>query len=145
SVHAYWLINGSCSESEWRNIQQRLIDYFKGDEKIKNPARVMRLPYFSHVSYDPESENYSFKPVTVVKFDKDLRYTVEQMQKAFPPAFEFDASDHTTKTSTLDLTTWDALNAEARRRIRALKPSTITSDGMWLHAKGLCHNGEGNK
>lgn len=100
SVHAYWLINGGCSDSDWRDIQQRLIDYFKGDEKIKNPARVMRLPHFSHVSYDPESENYSFKPVAVVKFDKDLRYTVEQMQKAFPPTFEFDASDHTVNTST---------------------------------------------
>src|SRR5690349_15390841 len=29
SVHAYWLINGGCSKSEWRDIQQRLIDYFK--------------------------------------------------------------------------------------------------------------------
>jgi hypothetical protein len=145
SVHAYWLINGSCSESEWRDIQQRLIDYFKGDEKIKNPARVMRLPYFRHVSYDPESENYSFKPVTVVKFDKDLRYTVGQMQEAFPPAVECDANDHTANTSTPPLTTWDELNAETRRRIRRLTPTPkLSGDGDWLHAKGICHNGTGN-
>src|ERR1051325_1303571 len=144
SVHAYWLINGDCSESEWRDVQQRLIGYFHSDNSIKNPSRVMRLPYFDHVSYDPQDKNYSFKPVSLVKFDKDLRYTVSQMLEAFPAAFE-SAGDHTTNTSTPDLTTWDALNAEARRRIRALKPSTITSDGIWLHAKGLCHNGEGNK
>lgn len=145
SVHAYWLINGGCSESEWRDIQQKLIEYFKGDEKIKNPARVMRLPYFNHVSYDPESENYSFKPVTVVKFDKDLRYTVEQMQKAFLPAVEFDAHDHTTNTSTPALTTWDELNAETRRRIRRLTPMPkLSGDGDWLHARGICHNGTGN-
>lgn len=145
SVHAYWLINGGCSESEWRDIQQRLIDYFKGDEKIKNPARVMRLPHFSHVSYNPESENYSFKPVTVVKFDQDLKYTVEQMQKAFPPAFAFDASDHTANTSAPALITWDELNAEARRRIRRLTPTPrLSGDGDWLHARGICHNGTGN-
>ena len=145
SIHAYWLINGGCSESEWRDIQQRLIDYFKGDEKIKNPARVMRLPHFSHVSYNPESENYSFKPVTVVKFDQDLKYTVEQMQKAFPPAFAFDASDHIANTSAPALTTWDELNAEARRRIRELTPTPkLSGDGDWLHARGICHNGTGN-
>src|ERR1041384_6223466 len=145
SVHAYWLINDGCSESAWREIQQSLIEYFKGDEKIKNPARVMRLPHFSHVSYNPASENYSFKPVTVVKFDKDLRYTVEKMQKAFPPAFQCDASDHTANASTPTLTTWDELNAETRRRIRRLTPTPkLSGDGDWLHARGICHNGTGN-
>src|SRR5581483_5395817 len=28
SVHAYWLIDGNCSEAEWRDIQDRLIAYF---------------------------------------------------------------------------------------------------------------------
>jgi hypothetical protein len=145
SVHAYWLINGDCCEKEWRDVQQRLIDYFRSDVSIKNPSRVMRLPYFAHVSYDTEKETYSFKPVSLVMFEKELRYTVSQMQEAFPAVSESAAGDHTAKTSMPNLTTWDALNAEARRRIRALKPSTITGDGIWLHAKGLCHNGEGNK
>jgi hypothetical protein len=145
SVHAYWLITGDCSEGEWRDVQERLIDYFHSDNSIKNPSRVMRLPYFDHVSYDPEKETYSCKPVSLVKFKKDLRYTVGQMQEAFPAAFESDAGDPTANTSTLDLTTWDALNAEARRRIRKLRPLTVTKDGVWLHTKGLCHKGEGNK
>jgi hypothetical protein len=145
SVHAYWLINGDCGEKEWRDVQQRLIDYFHSDESIRNPSRVMRLPYFDHISYDSEKETYSCKPVSLVKFKKDWRYTVGQMQEAFAAAFESDAGDPTANTSTLDLTTWDALNTEARRRIRALKPSTITADGIWLHTKGLCHKGEGNK
>jgi|GEM_PF-2322787 len=145
SVHAYWLINGDCGEKEWRDVQQRLIDYFHSDESIKNPSRVMRLPFFDHVSYDSEKETYSYKPVSLVKFEKDLRYTVSQMRKAFPASSESAADDHRANTSMLDLTTWDALNAEARRRIRALKSRTLSSDGTWLHAKGLCHNGEGNK
>jgi hypothetical protein len=145
SVHAYWLMEGHCEESEWRDVQQRLINYFHSDESIKNPSRVMRLPYFDHVKYDSEKETYSYKAVSLVKFDKDVRYTVGQMQEAFPTALESAAGDPTVNTSTLDLTTWDALNAEARRHIRALKPSTMTADGTWLHTKGLCHQGEGNK
>lgn len=145
SVHAYWLINDDCRENEWRDVQQRLIDYFHSDSSIKNPSRVMRLPYLNHVSYDAEKETYSFKPVSLVKFEKDLRYTVNQMREAFPAASESAAGDHSANTSMPDLTTWDALNAEARRRIRALRSRTLSSDGTWLHAKGLCHNGEGNK
>lgn len=39
SVHAYWLIKDDCSEQDWRDVQQRLIDYFDGDKTIKNPSR----------------------------------------------------------------------------------------------------------
>jgi AAA domain len=145
SVHAYWLIEGDCNEEQWRDVQERLIEYFHSDNSIKNPSRVMRLPYFNHVSYDVEKAIYSRKPVLLVKFEKNLRYTVGQMREAFPASSESPAIDHLTFTSTLDLSTWDALNAEARRRIRKLKTRSITNDGGWLHTKGLCHKGDGNK
>lgn len=145
SVHAYWLIRGDCNEHEWRDVQQRLIEYFHSDNSINNPSRVMRLPYFNHVSYDTETATHCFKPVSLVKFDKNLRYTVGQMREAFPATFESAGSDHTANTPTPDFTTWDELNAEARRRIRALNPRTLAADGKWFHTKGLCHNGEGDK
>jgi hypothetical protein len=146
SVHAYWLIEGDSTEEQWRDVQERLIEYFHSDNSIKNPSRVMRLPYFNHVSYDTEKGTYSFKPVSLVKFEKGLRYTVGQMREAFPATFEVDTSDDSANTSAPDLTTWDALNAEARRCIRRLKPTPkFTGDGIWLHAKGVCHNGIGNK
>jgi hypothetical protein len=105
SVHAYWLIKGDCNEEQWRDVQERLIEYFHSDNSIKNPSRVMRLPFFNHVSYDTEKGTYSFKPVSVVKFDKDLHYTVGQMREAFPAASDFAAGDDTDSTCTLDLTT----------------------------------------
>jgi putative DNA primase/helicase len=37
SVHAYWLFDGGCSESDWRDIQLGLIYLFRGDPAIKNP------------------------------------------------------------------------------------------------------------
>jgi hypothetical protein len=139
SVHAYWLIRDYCSEQDWRDIQQRLIDYFDADEKIKNPSRLMRLPYFDHLTYDAEQQGYSRKPVNVALCDKSVRYTVDEMQQAFGTA-----SALSNVANVLDLSTWDALNAEAARRIRKLN-SKVTSDGVWLHAKGVCHKGEGNK
>lgn len=164
SVHAYWLRKSTGQamttvEKEWRDIQARLIAYFKADPQIKNPSRLMRLPYFDHVSIDGEQGGYSYKPVEVVHFDTNLRYTIAEMQDAFPPVWsstddteihsesdevEFDVSLMQETEIQADLSTWDSLNAEARRRIRATRWTKLSSDGLWLHTKGLCHNGQGD-
>jgi hypothetical protein len=109
SVHAYWLIKDDCTELEWRDVQQRLIDYFDGDEKIKNPSRLMRLPYFDHLTYDAEQQGYSRKPVSVALCDKSVRYTVDEMQQAFGTA-----SAVSNAANVLDLSTWDALTRKQR-------------------------------
>lgn len=85
SVHAYWLLGENCTKDEWRDVQNRLIDYFDGDKSIKNPSRVMRLPFFSHLTYDEQATgNYCCKPVEVVQFDPERRYSVLELKKAFP-------------------------------------------------------------
>jgi hypothetical protein len=143
SIHAYWLIDGACSEAEWRDIQLRLIAYFNSDLNIKNPSRVMRLPYFNHVSYNKETQTYSYKPVAVLSADRDLRFTVAEMQEAFPSlCADSSPASENYDANTPDLSTWDALNSEARRRIRNLKTSI---NGDWIHAKGVCHGGRGDK
>ncbi|MDQ3816449.1 MAG: hypothetical protein M3362_02010, partial [Acidobacteriota bacterium] len=76
SVHAYWLIAGDCTEEEWRDVQQRLIAYFGGDEKIKNPSRVMRVPYFNHVLYNVDSGSLSYKKIELMAFESERRFTV---------------------------------------------------------------------
>jgi archaellum biogenesis ATPase FlaH len=84
SVHAYWLIDGVCSANEWKDIQLGLIDYFDGDSVIKNPARLMRLPNFNHVSYNTEIDDYQYKMVEITHFEPEIRFTLEEMQQAFP-------------------------------------------------------------
>jgi len=32
--------------------EKRLIQYFNGDRAIKNPSRVMRVPFFWHLTYN---------------------------------------------------------------------------------------------
>lgn len=123
SVHAYWLVEGECSEADWRDVQARLIAYFKGDGRIKNPSRCMRLPGYNHVAYNSEDESLSYKMVEVVEFEPGRRYTAEAMRDAFPavPAKEkrlvkrnILASPSPSGSSFFD---WDELNDELKRRI----------------------------
>lgn len=86
SVHAYWLVEGGCDAQTWREIQCRLIIYFHGDGANKNISRVMRLPYFDHLFYDKGTDSIERKPVEIVSFNAALRYTVEKMLSALPPA-----------------------------------------------------------
>ena len=84
SVHAYWLIDGECSEKDWREVQNRLIAYFDGDNKIKNPSRAMRLPHFNHVSFDETAKTYNYKRVEIADFKPEKHYTVKELLGAFP-------------------------------------------------------------
>jgi hypothetical protein len=85
SVHAYWLLAGDnpgdACEADWREVQHRLIAYFGGDDMIKNPSRVLRLPYFDHVSKDGAR-----KKIRLVVFEPDLRYALADLLAAFPQA-----------------------------------------------------------
>ena len=85
SVHAYWLLKENCTTKEWCDMQKILIVYFNGDKSIKNPSRVMRLPYFSHLTYNEQATgNYDCKPVEVVYFNPERRYSITEMREAFP-------------------------------------------------------------
>ncbi|MDQ3633231.1 MAG: DUF3987 domain-containing protein [Acidobacteriota bacterium] len=85
SIHAYWLLNENCSADIWSDLQLRLIGYFDGDPVVKNPSRVMRLPFFQHLTYNSDVRgNYEHKLVEVKQFNPERRYSIEQLQIAFP-------------------------------------------------------------
>jgi putative DNA primase/helicase len=150
SVHAYYLIDGGCTEEEWHDIQVRLIAYFDGDKSNKNPSRTMRLPFFNHVDYNADNGQLSYKTVNIVQFNPERRYTVEEMQKAFPelkqetPNRKVKEGLVTNKPSPnqsqTEFNSWDELNAELKRRIMAHPTAKMGKDGWW-HCKGICHNG----
>lgn len=121
SVHAYWLAAPGCTEAQWRELQLRLLAYFDSDNSIKNPSRVMRLPFFNHVHYDKETGALSFQEIELVEFASDCSYTVEQMQAAFPPVPEPEpkaAQNGSTQAGDKgEYHTWDALNAALRQRV----------------------------
>lgn len=124
SIHAYWLIDGDCSEAEWRGVQEGLISYFGGDKSIKNPSRTMRLPHFNHIALN-EAGGYDYKMVEIVAFAPERRFTAGEMRTAFPqtePSSETESEttcDNVTSvtSSNEDYENWEELNAELGRRI----------------------------
>lgn len=140
SVHAYWLLNESCSQEDWRDIQHRLIAYFKGDEKIKNPSRVMRLPFFNHLTYT--ETGLQTKTVRLVEFQTHHRYSVAQLQQAFPPSPRSLTSATAQEARPTTYTSWDQLSTELKSRIMRHPTAKMQADGWW-HCKGVCHDGRG--
>ena len=81
SVHAYWLLKENCTADEWRDAQKRLIAYFDSDKSIKNSSRVMRLPFFMHLTYNEQATGkYDCKPVELVQFDPERRYSIAELK-----------------------------------------------------------------
>ncbi len=141
SVHAYWLLQHRCDADQWLSAQQSLIDYFQGDPKIRNPSRVMRLPYFDHLSKDTGGGIFRQR-VRLVHFDPKQRYTVDQIQKAFPPNLEAVSQPGCKAEKTF--ASWSDLNTELRRRVLSHSTCKIDREGKWAHCKGICHNGKGD-
>jgi hypothetical protein len=80
SVHAYWLIDGDCSEQQWREITSRLIQHFDSDATCSNPSRILRIPNFNHIQ-----KNLAPKRVICTQLEPTRRYSVEQLLNALPP------------------------------------------------------------
>ncbi len=83
--HVYFLAKNGSVQS-FREMQERLIQHFGSDHKIKNLARLMRRPGFYHMK-DPNNPFLS-----AVVFESDARYAENQMRLTFPAA-ETDDED----------------------------------------------------
>lgn len=140
SVHAYWLIDGECTADVWRDIQLRLIAYFDGDRKIKNSSRVMRLPFFQHLSVTEAGETARVR-VNLSHFDAGVRFTPDEMRDAYAAP---EASVPTLQVSAPyganGFASWEELNAELKRRIMA--QAKINNRGIF-EMRGICHAGNG--
>jgi hypothetical protein len=91
SVHSYWPIEGECTVETWRAVQLGLIESLRSDPKIKNPSRLMRLPFFNHLAVIDNC--LSYKRIELVTFETERRFTVEEMLKAFPLAEGSEGSE----------------------------------------------------
>src|SRR5262249_41084038 len=49
SVHAYWLIQDSCTSAEWIESQRRISRCLRSDTSLDDLPQLMRLPTFNHV------------------------------------------------------------------------------------------------
>ncbi|HEX8397672.1 MAG TPA: DUF3987 domain-containing protein [Pyrinomonadaceae bacterium] len=159
SVHAYWLIEGNCDEESWRCIQTLLIAFLDGDEKLKNPSRVMRLPFFNHVHYDKEKGITENKKIELHTFEPSRRFKVEQMWEAFPAIYSNVAASEPQfeKSSKLAFQSHEERHAELIRLIQAVgkrnqkgfvetrcpahNGNSTTSLFMTMYGAVKCHKG----
>ncbi len=138
SVHAYWLLSEPITTENFLELQQGLIKFYNSDKSIKNLSRVMRVPFFNHVSYD---DGYVYQRITCHTFRPDLRYTLAELREGFPHTPTPEHLSQWEKPSG-SLETLEDVKAELRARIMML-PSWSTS-GRWGCANGVCHSGEGD-
>jgi len=139
SVHAYWLLAEEITTQDFLDLQQGLIQFYRSDTSIKNLSRVMRVPYFNHVSYDGL---YQYQRITCHTFLPDLRYSLKELREGFPYVAPKKVVYGHPERQNGTLETLDDVKAELRARIMEL-PSWTTS-GKWGCANGVCHNGEGD-
>lgn len=139
SVHAYWLLSETISKDKWVNIQLGLINHFRSDAGIKNPNRVMRLPFFSHVSWDG---TYQYKKVEIHTFRAEQRFTAEALSDAFPLIIPPSSGNETTTKSNevAFSSSMEEFSEELRRRIKSHDSYRTETDGEHGTAQGLCHN-----
>jgi putative DNA primase/helicase len=119
SVHAYWLPDKSQNVADWSDMQLRMIARLKSDPSIKDASRVMRLPFLNHVEYTDGT--LFFKPIELIEFDGERRYSLDEMRDAFPsvpePKKKVYQSDHTQVGDDGKYSTWESLSAAAKQRI----------------------------
>jgi hypothetical protein len=143
SVHGHWPASPGARLEEFDDIQPLLIGYFKGDPKIKDRSRVMRLPGFNHVAYN--AGLLSYKPVTLAAFDPSRRYTAAEMLEAFPAIPEATRPKPPRPPKTiLDLTgDFEAFKRELGLRIMSHPTARHNGRGNW-DGRAVCHNGRGS-
>lgn len=71
-LHVYWCINNGTID-EYLECQERLINYFKSDNSIKDLARIMRLPDY----YWCKDINNTFM-CSIIEFN-DVRYNIKDI------------------------------------------------------------------
>jgi hypothetical protein len=138
SVHAYWLPAEELTIEKFSLLQNGLIKRFSADPKIKNENRVMRLPFFNHVSFDSE---YIYKRVEIHTFEPERRYLSADLFRSFP--YTPPKQPQYVAQGFID-DTWEGIKQELRFRISRLPTYRVESNGTWATAKGICHDGHNN-
>ena len=87
--HVYWLIEPTPDLDSWTSLQAQLAAYYRGDKRMADRARVLRVPGFDHQKCEP------FR-VHVIKwpgaFDHEARSTLQEIVDAHPCEFEAPAA-----------------------------------------------------
>lgn len=134
SVHAYWLLSEFITANDFRTLQKGLINYFNSDKGIHNPARLMRLPFFKHVSFD---KSFQYQTVNLHSFS-DTRFTYAELFGVYPH-HEQKRLITEKKWKKTEVKFDDAI-AELIHRVEQTK--NFKRHGAFGYTNGICHGGK---
>lgn len=83
SIHCYWVLRTPIPPAEWRPLQARLTAYASGDQKVKDPSRVLRLAGCSYIRADGTSAGLS-----TIEEPTDNTYYSWEIEACLPPLVE---------------------------------------------------------
>ena len=134
SRHAYW-------KSEIIRIdnlptyQRRWLQFSNcDDDSLADPAQLMRLPGFDHLTWNPETKDFDRKVCELIQLN-DVSYSLEDFDRVLPPLDVY----RWCKQSLSDLRASDASDTDIRSFAPYLEGFDDT--GEWIKAKCPAHNG----
>jgi DNA polymerase, archaea type len=137
SLHAYWRCTEDIQVESLGNLQRRWLQYSECDDpSLADPAQLMRMPGFDHVSWNAETRALERVQCELIHLSSDA-YSLEQFDKILPP---------------LDLERWVKASLEVCPKettstdIRAFSEylDGFKANGRrgWITAKCPAHNGD---
>ncbi|TPH18495.1 hypothetical protein [Litorilituus lipolyticus] len=86
--HAFWLVSDITDADTFKALQKRIAIYHNTDHQVTDPARVVRIAGFNHYKNPAVPAQYA---ITDDNTDDDHKYTVSDIEAAFPLTAEQDA------------------------------------------------------
>ncbi|WP_338541572.1 hypothetical protein [Paenibacillus tundrae] len=130
-LQCYWLVHDNATIDQFRECEDRIVSYFNGDERAKNPARLLRVP---NTYWCKDS---SSKVLTKIIQRNDLRYYIQDLIDSLPHIEKVSVIKSNTKHSSLSRTpkpsSHDMLYMLRNKDIEGLQ-AIIKPDPVILHS-----------
>jgi hypothetical protein len=134
SLHAYWASSETIPVENLGTYQRRWLQYSNCDDSsLSDPAQLMRLPGFDHLSWN--GTNFDRVQCELLQLN-EVKYSLAEFARILPT---LDV-DRFCKQS-LELVESDADDKDMRNLARHL-PGFDNSGGKWIKAKCPAHGGE---
>ena len=125
--HAYWLLEPDTDLVTWSDCQARLACFYKGDSKVIDPPRVMRLAGFDHQKRRPfRTRVLACRDPSEVRVGEFDRRTLQDIADAHPCDYVASQPPAEPGAAPTDIE-WDTEQAIDRARVYldALEPPEI--------------------
>jgi Protein of unknown function (DUF3987) len=139
SLHGYWA-SEIIRIDRLVTYQQQWIQYSNcDDDSLADPAQLMRLPGFDHISWNTETQKLDRVPCELLQLN-DVRYSLEQFNRVLP---ELDL-DRWAGKSLIGIETNDSSPTDIRSFSPYLEGYNEEGRKGWITCKCPAHDGDSN-